>query len=385
MRSSPTAPPRGEAIGQVAALCGKELRQFLRDGALVVFLFYGFFISVQLAATGATMELADATVIVVDHDRTPASRELLHRFRPPHFRLLGEAGSDVEAARLLDRGDAVLMLSIPPRFSEDLAAHRAPQVQVLVDTSHATLGGLAASAAASIVARHAAETLGDHGDRGPPPRGSVIDAQRVRFNPNRDERRFAAIDQILKMATLFAMLLPGAALARERERGTIEQLLVSPLSPGRILIAKILPMTLLVTAASTASLIVVVQGLLGIPIAGSIWHFSIVVAALAAAMSGIGILLATIGRTVGQVGLLAMLILSPLMLLSGAHTPPESLPWAVRPVMYLSPLYYSIDAAMGVVLRGAPLPMLAPLVGATLLLAVATFGLALLRFRRGFR
>jgi ABC-2 type transport system permease protein len=213
----------------------------------------------------------------------------------------------------------------------------------------------------------------------------VIDAQRVRYNPNRDERRFQAIDQILKMATLFAMLLPGAALARERERGTIEQLLVSPLSPGRILLSKILPMTLLVTVASTASLIVVVRGFLGIPIQGQVWHFALVIASLSAAMAGIGILIATVGRTVAQVGLLAMLVLSPLMLLSGAHTPPESLPVAVRPVMYLSPLYYSIDAAMGVVLRGADLSVLAPLVGATLLLAAATTGLALLRFRRGFR
>ncbi|MGA1398881.1 MAG: ABC transporter permease, partial [Phycisphaerales bacterium] len=178
---------------------------------------------------------------------------------------------------------------------------------------------------------------------------------------------------------------PRRALARERERGTIEQLLVSPLSPGRILLSKILPMTLLVTVASTASLIVVVRGFLGIPIQGSVWHFALVIASLSAAMAGIGILIATVGRTVAQVGLLAMLVLSPLMLLSGAHTPPESLPVAVRPVMYLSPLYYSIDAAMGVVLRGADLRTLTPLIGATLLLAVATSGLALVRFRGGFR
>lgn len=375
----------GEAIGQIAVLCGKELRQFFRDGALVLFLFYGFFASVYLAATGATMELSNAALIIVDHDRTPASRDLLHRFRPPHFRLLGEAASDAEAERMLGRGEAVVLLSIPARFAGDLSAGRTPQVQVLVDTSHATLGVLAASAAGSIVARHAAEAASARRGGAATSRGRVVDAQRVRYNPNRDETRFAAIDQIVKMATLFAMLLPGAALARERERGTIEQLLVSPLSPGRILIAKMLPMTLLVTAASTASLLVVVRGVLGIPIAGAVWHFSIVIASLASAMAGIGILIATIGRTVGQVGLLAMLVLSPLMLLSGAHTPPESLPWALRPVMYLSPLYYSIDAAMGVVLRGADLRVLAPLVAATLLLAAATFGLAMLRFRRGFR
>lgn len=378
-------PTPGDSLGQLLVLCGKELRQFFRDGALVLFLFYGFFVSVHLAATGASTELANAALVVVDHDRSPASRELIHRFRPPHFRLEGEVASDDEAARMLDEGDAVVLLSIPPRFGEDLAARRTPAVQVLVDTSHATLGVLAAGAVGSIVARHGAEVAEGWRGMDDPRRGGVVDAQRVRYNPNRDERRFQAIDQILKMATLFAMLLPGAALARERERGTIEQLLVSPLSPGRILLSKILPMTLLVTAASTASLVVVVRGFLGIPIEGEVWHFSLVIAALSAAMAGIGILLATIGRTVGQVGLLAMLVLSPLMLLSGAHTPPESLPVAVRPVMYASPLYYSIDAAMGVVLRGADLPVLLPLVGATLLLAVATSGLALLRFRRGFR
>jgi ABC-2 type transport system permease protein len=246
---------------------------------------------------------------------------------------------------------------------------------------------LAASAAGSIVARHGAE-VDARSRRGvaAPRGGGVIDAQRVRYNPNRDEERFQAIDQILKMATLFAMLLPGAALARERERGTIEQLLVSPLSPGRILLSKILPMTLLVTVASIlVTMIVVVRGFLGIPIQGQVWHFALVIASLSAAMAGIGILIATVGRTVAQVGLLAMLVLSPLMLLSGAHTPPESLPVAVRPVMYLSPLYYSIDAAMGVVLRGADLRTLTPLIGATLLLAVATSGLALVRFRGGFR
>ncbi len=375
-----------DATGQLLVLCSKELRQFFRDGVLVVFLLYGFFGSVYLAATGASMELANAALIVVDHDRTPASRDLIHRFRPPHFRLVGAAESDDEAMRMLDRGEAVVLLTIPPRFGEDLSAGRSPPVQVLVDTSHATLGVLAASAAGSIVARHGAE-VDARSRRGvaAPRGGGVIDAQRVRYNPNRDEERFQAIDQILKMATLFAMLLPGAALARERERGTIEQLLVSPLSPGRILLSKILPMTLLVTVASTASLIVVVRGFLGIPIQGQVWHFALVIASLSAAMAGIGILIATVGRTVAQVGLLAMLVLSPLMLLSGAHTPPESLPVAVRPVMYLSPLYYSIDAAMGVVLRGADLRTLTPLIGATLLLAVATSGLALVRFRGGFR
>jgi len=375
----------GDRFGPLLALCGKELRQFFRDGALVLFLFYGFFVSVPLAATGARMELANAAFAVVDHDKSPASRDLIHAFRPPHFRLVGEADSTGEAAAMLDDGTAVVVLSIPPRFGEDRASGRSPQVQVLVDTSHASLGVLAASAASSIVARHGAIADTPRASRNRSARGDLVDAQRVRYNPNRDERRFQAIDQILKMATLFAMLLPGAALARERERGTIEQLLVSPLSPSVILLSKILPMTLLVTAASTASLIVMVRGVLGIPVQGQIWHFSIVIAALAVAMAGIGILIATIGRTVGQVGLLAMLVLSPLMLLSGAHTPPESLPIAVRPVMYLSPLHYSIDAAMGVVLRGAGLDVLAPLVAGTTLLAVATSMLALLRFRRGFR
>lgn len=382
-RRDPTSRPV-EAISQLAVLCGKELRQFFRDPALVIFLFYAFFGAVYLAATGVSTHLANAAIVFVDEDRTPESRALIERFRPPHFRPLGEAESASAGAAMLDREEATVAIVVPPRFGADLAAGRAASVQALVDTSNATLGTLASAAVGEIVARHAAESV-RAASAAHRPGGGVVDAQRVRYNPNREERRHLAISELVEMATLFSMLLPGAALARERERGTIEQLLVSPISPGRILLSKILPMTALVTVASTVSLLVVVQGVLGIRVQGEVWHFSLVIAALSAAMAGVGILLATIGRSVAQVGLLAMLVLGPIMLLSGAVTPAESMPWLVRPVMYASPLHYGLDAAIGVVLRGADLRTLLPLIGMILLLAVATSGLALLRFRRGFR
>ena len=194
-----------------------------------------------------------------------------------------------------------------------------------------------------------------------------------------------SLTELLNIITLFAMLLPAAAMVREKERGTIEQLLVSPLSPFQIMLPKVLSMTLVILLGTTLSLWVVLKLAFGFPFRGSLALFFGLTTLYTFTTTGIGLFLATITRNLGQAGLLALVIYTPMVFLSGAWTPPEAMPAVMRGFMCLSPLHYFLDASLGIMLKGGGLPLVWDSVLGIALLGGAMFGLCLLRFRRQFK
>ncbi len=372
-------------LDRIVAMTLKELKQLSRDPILLVVIGYFFTADIYIAGAGISIDLKNAPIAVIDRDHSAASRELIHRFRPPYFQLQGEIESGREAVRLLDRGEILAVIDIPEHFQRDLLAGRQVAVQMQVDASNATLGTLATSYAARIVARFGQEMAARGAGMVRLERLPVVeDRQRVYYNPNQSDPWFMSISEMLMVITMLSLMLPAAAAVREKERGTIEQLAVSPLSPTQILLPKVLAMGLAVMGGVAASLFLIIEPIFQVPIKGSIPLFFLATALYVFASSGLGLFIATISRNLGQVVMLVILIMMPLLLLSGAWTPPEAMPTLLREAMHLSPLFYYTEMAYAILLKGAGLDILWKPMLQLALLGSVVFGFGVWRFRRQF-
>lgn len=374
-------------LSQLGVMIAKELRQIVRDRVLFVFIAYTFTLNIVIAAGEVGTELNRARLVVHDADHSAAARELVYRFRPPYFSLAGEVSRAEEAARLLDRGEASVLLAIPPRFGEALQGGETTAVQIMVDATNANTGFLASSYGARITARFGREwTERELARRGVAPSAmpSIEHRPRVWYNAELNEAWFATISELLTMITVACVLLPASALVREKERGTIEQLLVSPLSPSQVMLAKTLATTLMILLGTALAYFVIMRPLYGVPARGSLLLFFALTALYAFTSAGLGLVAATFTRRTGQVGMLVLLIVMPVVMLSGIRTPWESMPAWLRAVMTLSPLHHFIEIAYGILLRGAGLPVLWDSVAAMALLGGLLFAGGVVRFRRQF-
>ena len=372
---------------RLAAMTWKEILQLSRDVPLLLFLLYSFSLSVVVSGAGITMQLTNAELLVHDADHSHSSRELIHRFQLPYFTFAGEISDPREGLRQLDQGRVMLLLEIPPRFHEALMSGERTAVQVLVDTTNAPQGLSAAGYSVRIAGLFGTETglasAGLSGAEAAMPR--VSSAHRVWFNPTQDERWFQSIAHVLRMTTIFAVLLPAAALVREKERGTVEQLLVSPLSPFQIMFAKVLAMSGVILIALSLALYGVLHPVFHVPMKGSTGLFFLLTTLHVFTTAGFGLVAATIAKNQAQVGMMTLFVVGPMLLLSGITSPYESMPQWVQTVMTFSPLRYYIDITYGVMLKGAGLDLLWKPAGAMLLLGGALFGFGMWRFRRQFQ
>jgi len=371
---------------RMVAMTGKELLQLGRDTLLVVAVLYLFTLDVMMAG-GVKMDLNQGVVMVHDADHSMASRELIYRFQPPYFKLGGEILDQKEGIRLLDQGKALVVLDIPPKFQHDLIQGKPTAVQIQIDTSNTVLGTLAASYSAQIIEQYSFDAalqrmgLTDANLAGVP---MLVDRHRVWYNPNQEDAWFMPISELLTVITVLAMMLPAAAAVREKERGTIEQLIVSPLTPIQIMLPKVVAMTLIILLGTALSVFLVLYGVFNIPIKGSLPLFFAVTALYTFAVSGLGLFISTMSRNLAQTIMLAIMIMMPIILLSGAWTPPEAMPPGIRQAMYLSPLYYYIEMSYGILLKGAGLDILWDSLLGLILLGSLVFGFGVWRFRRQF-
>ncbi|MFO0706219.1 MAG: ABC transporter permease [Nitrospira sp.] len=374
--------------GRLLVMTRKELIQLFRDLPIVLFFIYSFTLAVFIAGNGLRSQLHNAGLMVYDADHSFSSRDLIHRFQQPFFRLDGELSRSDESLRLMDRGTVMAVLEIPPRFHEQIMAGEQAAVQLLVDTTNAPQGLSAAGYAARIVGQfgqdallariggtaHTAETL-----------PVVISEHRVWYNADQNEAWFESISHLLRTITIFAILLPATAMVREKERGTIEQLLVSPLTPALIMLPKVLAMTLVILGMTAIALFGVMQPAFGVPIRGSVALLFAMTALFTFTTAGMGLFAATVARNQAQVGLMTLLMVAPILMLSGITAPMEALPEWIGTLMLLSPLRYFIDIAYSILLKGVGLYVLWPQVAAMVALGGALFGFGMWRFRRQFQ
>jgi len=372
---------------RLGVLTKKEILQLMRDVALMFVIVYAFTMDIYIAGSGVSLQLNKAAIVVIDNDHSFASRELIYRFRPPYFRLDGEVASPLIGMRLLDEGKAMALLDIPPNFQQQLMEGRSTAVQLQIDTSNAVLGTLAAGYAGQIVGKYSFEAALDRAGLSADSLATlprIEDRHRVWYNPNQNDAWFFTIAELMTVITVLAIVLPAAATVREKERGTIEQLIVSPLSPIQILLPKVLSMMLVILIGTAVSVFLILGLLFDVPIKGSLPLFFGVTLLYVFSTAGIGLVAATMSRNLAQVGMLTIMMLAPIILLSGVWTPPEAMPAGLRQAMYLSPLYYYIEMGYGILLKGAGLDILWDSLLGLALLGSLIFSFGVWRFKRQF-
>jgi len=356
----------------------KELWSLARDPIMLVLIAYTFTVSIYVSATAMKETLNKAPIAIVDEDSSPLSARIASAFYPPRFKppaMISLAEIDTG----MDSGDYTFVLDIPPDFQRDVLAGRSPTIQLNVDATRMSQAFSGSSYVQQMALGEVNEFVQRHRGNAPAP---VELALRARFNPNLDSVWFGALMELINNVTMLSIILTGAALIREREHGTIEHLLVMPVTPAEIMLAKVWSMGLVVLLSSALSLAFIVQGVLRVPIEGSIALFLFCAALHLFATTSMGIFMATLARSMPQFGMLAVLILLPLQLLSGGVTPRESMPVFVQNFMLAAPTTHFVAAAQGILYRGAGFSVVWPQFLALAGIGAVLFAFSLNRFRQ---
>jgi len=355
----------------------KELYSLIRDPVLMVLIFYTFSAAIYVVAKGVKTELSNAAIAVVDEDHSPLSARISGALMQPYFKPPATITLD-QVDALMDAGRYSFVLDIPPGLEADLLAGKAPVIQLNVDATAMSIAGNGALYIQNIVTAEAADFLSRGADA---PEAPVSLDIRAKFNPNLDSTWFMAVMQIINNVSILAIVLSGAAVIRERERGTIEHLLAMPVSVVEIMLAKIWANGLVIVVAAMLSLHLVVGGALGVPIAGSVTLFAFGSMVYLFAVTAMGVLLSTVARSMPQFGLAAIPIFVVMILLSGAVTPIESMPPAVQTAVQVLPSTHFVKFSQAVLYRGAGIGIVWPHLVITAAIGAACFAFAFARFR----
>ena len=355
----------------------KELASLSRDVVMVVLIIYVFTVAVYSEATAMKTDVNNASVAVVDADQSTLSSRIKDALQPPYFRKPREIDRS-ELDQLLDKGQYIFILEIPPRLEADLLANRGPSIQINVDATAVTQAAVGTAYIQEIIMRETASFLKQRGANPAVPIDPVI---RALFNQNLEAIRFSASMGVINNVTILAIVLVGAAVMRERERGTIEHLLVMPVLPSEILAAKIWANGLVILLAAGFSLHVIVHVALQVPIVGSVEFFLAGAAVYLFAVTSLSILLATIANSMPQFALLSIPVFVIMFLLSGSFTPFQSMPALLQDIMYVSPSTHFVRFAQSVLYRGAGIDVVWRDLAIMAVLGVAFLAAALSRFR----
>ena len=356
----------------------KELRSLMRDKAMLALIVFAFTVSIYSSATVTSGSLHLAPIAIADQDRSQLSERIINSFYEPYF--LAPADIDIsQMDGLMDSGTYTFTMDIPPNFQRDVLAGRRPAIQLNVDATRMSQAFLGNSYIQNIVTGEVNTFLAKNRQNTVLPVDLDI---RARFNPNLNQMWFGSVMAIINNITMLSIVLTGAALIREREHGTIEHLLVMPVTPFEIMMSKVWSMGLVVLLASLGSLLLIVRFLLQVPIEGSIALFMCGVALSLFATTSIGIFMGTLARSMPQFGLLMIMVLLPLNMLSGGMTSRESMPQFVQDVMQTMPTTHFVSLAQAILYRGADFLIVWPQFMYLIIIGGAFFGAALLRFRK---
>lgn len=357
----------------------KELLSLLRDPVLLFLIAYSFTFSVYTPSKSAVMDVVNASVAVVDEDQSPASRRIRDALLPPLF-LRPAQLSFSNMNRALDEGQYTFVIDIPPKFQHDLTKGVAPTVEVITDATAMSQAGRGPSYIQKIIT---SEVQPYWSAKSKDQKGEMVRlVTRARFNPNMEQGWFVAVNQVINNISVLAIFLTGAAVLREREHGTIEHLLVMPLRPYELMFSKIWANGLVVVLAAMLSLFAIVKGAIGVPVAGSVSLFAGGMGVYLFSVTALGIMLATLVRSMPQFGLLAFPVFIVMSLLSGGQTPLESMPIALQKIMQFVPSTHFVSFSQAVLFRNATPAMVWPDLLKMFLIGCAYVAYTLTRFRK---
>ncbi|QKH36650.1 ABC-2 transporter permease [Achromobacter pestifer] len=365
-------------LANIYRLGVKELWSLARDPMMLILILVSFTLMIYTAATAVPETLHNAPIAVVDEDVSPLSARITSAFYPPHF-TPPEVTTSAEADAGMDAGRYTFSVNIPPNFQRDVLAGRPAEIQLNVDATRMSQAFTGSSYIQQIIS----DEINEFVKRYRAPTELPVElAVRMRFNPNLTQAWFGALMEIINNVTMLSIILTGAALIREREHGTIEHLLVMPVTPTEIMVAKVWSMGLVVLASAGLSLTFVVRGLLQVPIEGSVALFLVGAALHLFATTSMGIFMATLARSMPQFGMLLVLVLLPLQMLSGGTTPRESMPEFVQNIMLAAPTTHFVELGQAILYRGAGLSVVWQPFLALALIGSVLFAFSLARFRK---
>lgn len=361
----------------------KELRQFLRDRMVIALVVFIYSVDVFLCTLALSFDVKNLALGVLDYDRSPLSARLLDRFTATdYFGRVVRVGSEAETDRVLDAGRADLVLVVPPQFARDVAAGRPTELQLLLSGTNASTANIARGYASIIVQRFghdlAEAALAQQGVAIPLP--EIRESARIWYNPQLAFHHFMAISMTVVAALMIGVILTAASLVREKESGTAEQLMVTPLRPHEIVIAKMTP-TLVVGMLGLIPSLLVARGF-GVPVEnGALGTFLLATVLTLVATMGIGVLVASFSANLQEALLASFFILFPLLFLSGTVVPIETMPRAIQILALASPIRYYMEIALGTLLKDVGIAILWPQLTMLAALATGLLGAGLLRLR----
>jgi ABC-2 type transport system permease protein len=356
----------------------KELRSLQRDTVLVVFVIYAFTFAIYTQAKGTSSEVNNASIAFVDEDHSILAKKLIDAFYPPRFKTPRVIRADeIDAA--MDNGTYMFVVNIPSRFELNVRSGRKPEIQVNIDATAMQQASIGAGYIQKILMDEIAK-FAKRSDAEPDDTVTIV--VRKAFNPNGDTSWFTSIVAIINQITTLTIILTGAALIREREHGTIEHMLVMPLTSFEIALSKVWANGLVVLVAATFSLFFVVRTILAVPIAGSSTLFLAGVVLYLFFATALGIFLGTITRTMAQFALLIILLIIVLQLLSGGNTPVESQPEWMQRLTLILPSRHFVAFSQAIIYRGAGFETVWPEFAAVAGIGMALFIFSLMLFRK---
>ncbi len=364
-------------LDRLVALIVKELQALLRDPQSRRLLILPVVLQVALFPFAATLEVKNSTLAVLNQDMGAESVELIQRFARaeafPHLLMLRSEG---EMREVIDAQRALIVVQFPADFSRKVASGGTASLQAIIDGRRSNSAQIAFSYAQSIVSNYAAERAG-----APSPSGGATVSIRHAFNPNLDYRWFIVPSLVAIITTLGCLIVTALSVAREREQGTFDQLLVSPLTPGLIMIGKAVP-ALLVAVVQATLIILAAVFLYHVPLTGSLTLLYVSMLCYGLALVGFGLLISSICATQQQAFLGVFCFMMPAILLSGFMAPVENMPDVLRALTWIDPLRHFIVIVKGIFLKDFDLHLVAINTLPLIVIAASTLTAAYWMFRR---
>ena len=375
---------------RIRTIIRKEFRQVFRDPRMRGLLLFPPLMQLLIFGYAANLDVNSARIAWMDEDRSPNSRELLSQFLGSgRFIIAATPASEAEMQDVMDRGRVDGVVRVLPGFARDIERGRPTRVQVLLDGSNSNSASIVSAYAGQTIARYAADVMEDRqrqklvaaGVPMHPAVPQVVTETRVWFNPELKSRNYFIPGVIVNIIMLTTLSLTTMAIVREKELGTMEQLMVTPIRPAELILGKTLPFVLIglwdMLLVLAASLVI-----FHVPFAGSFWLLTLASLLFILTTLGAGLFISTISRTQQQANMATFLLFQPFMMLSGFTFPIRSMPAAVQWFTYFNPMRYFLEVVRGIFLKGSGFDTLWPNLAALAFFGVAILWLSVQRFHK---
>jgi ABC-2 type transport system permease protein len=369
---------------RLMSIIRKEFTQAFRDRRTVIMIVIMPILQLVLLGYAATTDVKNIAIAVWDQNQTPQSRALLDAFRSAnYFRIAFLVSSDQEVRSLIERGDARAVLIIPPDYDRRLLQGDA-QVSMILDGSDASIGSTALSVAQLIGQSYGAKIVQEEGAR----QGSLASATtplqvrtQVWYNPDLRSAYFMIPGLIGQLLFMITTVLTASAVVRERERGTIEQLIVTPIRPLELMVGKVMPYVILASVA-VVEVLIIGHWWFKVPVAGNLGLIALSSGLLLLSSLGIGLFASTLAKTQQEANVMVQMTMMPSIFLSGFFFPIDAMPRVLQWVSYFIPLRYYLVIIRSLMLKGAGLAAIRSQIIALALFGLIIMGAAARRFHK---